>query len=161
VLTGLREANVRGLKWSQVDLKLGHVTVPSSHYKTKREHRAMLSEAAVALLESLPRESEYVFTYDGHPVTRFNNHAFRKARKRAGLDSLRWHDLRHTFASWAAQSGASDRVLQALGGWTSSKMVAKYAHLRDADLRQFSNAVGSIMGTLSTENEVPKDSETL
>lgn len=151
VLTGLRENNVCRLRWSQVDLERGSVTIPSSHYKTKREHRAALSEAAVAVLERLPRESEYVFTYEGCPVTRFNNHAFRKARRRAGLEHLRWHDLRHTFASWMAQSGASDRVLQQAGGWTSPKMVARYAHLRDSDVRQYANAVGSILGTQPTK----------
>lgn len=150
VLTGLRESNVRGLKWSQVDLAAGCVTIPSAHYKTKREHRAVLSKEAIEVLESLARESEYVFVYEGEPVTRFNNHAFRKARKRAGLENLRWHDLRHTFASWMAQSGASDRVLQQAGGWTSPKMVARYAHLRDEDVRKFASAVGSIMGTGKT-----------
>jgi integrase len=147
VLTGLREANVTGLKWGQVDLVEGRVTIPSSHYKTKRVYSATLSAAAVDVLKAQPRVSAYVFTYEGEPVTRFNNHAFRKARVRAGLPHLRWHDLRHTFASWMAQTGASDRVLQQAGGWTSSRMVARYAHLRGDDLRKFVEAVGTKMDT--------------
>lgn len=147
VLTGLRENNVCRLKWSQVDLERGYVIVPSSHYKTKKDYGAALSTAAVDVLKSLPRESEYVFLYEGKPVTRFNNHAFRKARKRAGLEHVRWHDLRHTFASWMARSGVSDRVLQQAGGWTSPKMLSRYAHLRADDTRQAVEAVGTIMGT--------------
>jgi hypothetical protein len=50
------------------------------------------------------------------PITgTFNTRAFRKARKRAGLDGICWHDLRHTFASWLAAGRASDRVLQEAG----------------------------------------------
>jgi integrase len=154
VLTGLREANVSGLKWSQVDLVEGRVTIPSSHYKTKRIYSATLSAAAVEVLKAQPRVSDYVFTYDGGRVTRFNNHAFRKARARAGLPHLRWHDLRHTFASWMAQAGASDRVLQQAGGWTSPRMLVRYAHLRGDDLRQFVDAVGTKVGT---EGGVPVD----
>jgi integrase len=160
VLTGLREGNVCKLTWSQVDLERGRVTIPSSHYKTKRDYAASLSTAAIEVLKAQPQTSDYVFTYKGEPVGRFNNHAFRKARKRAGLAHVRWHDLRHTFASWMAQGGASDRVLQQAGGWTSPKMVARYAHLRPDDLRPHVDAVGTILGTALSKagsGEVEKD----
>jgi integrase len=151
VLTGLREANVSGLKWSQVDLVTGRLTIPSSHYKTKRIYSTTLSESALAVLNAQPRVSDYVFTYEGARVTRFNNHAFRKARMRAGFPNLRWHDLRHTFATWIAQSGASDRVLQQAGGWTSPKMVARYAHLRGDDTLKYANAVGTKLDTSNAD----------
>ena len=54
--------------------------------------------------------------------------AFRKAVKRAGLKDFRWHDLRHTWATWHIQSGTSMDVLQTLGGWQSIEMVKRYAH---------------------------------
>ena len=73
----------------------------------------------------------------------FNTKAFRTARTRAGLEAVRWHDLRHTFASWLAAEGASDRVLQAAGGWSSPRMVARYAHLRADELRPWVAAVGT------------------
>lgn len=153
LLTGLRMSNVRDLTWARVDLLERHATVPSSEYKTNRDHGIALSDAAVDLLSKLPRESPYVFTYKGKKIaSRFNNHAFRKARIRAGLPHLRWHDLRHTFASWLAQKGASDRVLQQMGGWASPKMVARYAHLRAEDTRQWANAVGTNLVS-STETD--------
>jgi hypothetical protein len=106
-----------------------------------------LSSSAVDLLRSLPRTSEYVFTYRGEKIAwTFNTKAFRAARERAGI-TCRWHDLRHTFASWMAQDGASDRVLQMAGGWTSPRMVAKYAHLRAEELRPSVDAVGTIAVT--------------
>jgi integrase len=151
VLTGLREGNVSGLKWTHVDLDTGRLTIPSSHYKTKRVYSTTLSTAAMAVLLAQPKVSEYVFTYEGERVTRFNNHAFRKARVRAGLPNLRWHDLRHTFASWLAQAGASDRILQAAGGWTSPKMLTRYAHLRGDDVLKYSQSVGTKLGTTKSD----------
>lgn len=148
VLTGLRMSNTRDLTWDRVDLEEGHVTIPASQYKTKRDQRFPLSTQAVELLSRIPRREGRVFLYEGRPITgKLGARAFRKARKRAGLDGLRWHDLRHTFASWVAQSGASDRVLQALGGWTSPKMVARYAHLKPSDLRSYVDAVGTFAVT--------------
>jgi integrase len=148
VLTGIRSGNVRDLDWSQVDLENGHVTIPASQYKTKRDVRFPLSTNAVAVLSGLPHRSGRVFLYDGKPITgSLGKKAFRKACARAGLDGLRWHDLRHTFASWVAQSGASDRVLQSLGGWTSPKMVARYAHLKPSDLRPHVEFAGTFAVT--------------
>lgn len=142
-LTGLRMGNVRDLKWAQVDLDRGHAWIPSSHYKTKRAHGITLPPEAVKLLESLPKTGDYVFTFRGKRVKgTFNTRAFRAARERAGL-SCRWHDLRHTFASWLAVSGASDRVLQQMGGWASSRMPARYSHLRSEELRPYAVAVGT------------------
>jgi integrase len=146
VMTGLRLGNVRDLDWSQVDLDEGHVTIPASLYKTKRDQRFPLSTQAVALLSSLPNRSGRVFLYDGKPITgTFNTAAFRKARRRAGLGNVRWHDLRHTFASWLAAGGASDRILQPLGGWSSTRMVSRYAHLKPSDLRPYVDFVGTFM----------------
>lgn len=145
ILTGLRMANVRDLSWDRVDLERAHLWVPSSHYKTKRAHGVSLSPEAVLLLESIGGKREgRVFRYEGRPIAgTFNTKAYRKAVARAGLAGVRWHDLRHTFASWLASEGASDRVLQAMGGWSSPRMVARYAHLRADDTRQWAAVVGT------------------
>lgn len=142
-------ANVRDLEWSRVNLVKGHVTVPSSQYKGRRAVGFPLSDAAVELLKSLPHREGKVFLYEGRPITgTFNARAFRKARRRAGLAQVRWHDLRHTFASWLASGGASDRVIQSLGGWSSTRMVSRYAHLRPSDLREHANGLSTFAGTM-------------
>lgn len=159
VLTGLRMSNTRDLTWDRVNLEDAHVTIPASQYKTNRDQRFPLSTQAVKLLSGLPHRTGRVFLYEpktkngkppkpARPIAgTFNTAAFRKARKRAGLDGVRWHDLRHTFASWVASGGASDRVLQALGGWTSPKMVARYAHLKPSDLRSHVEFAGTFAVT--------------
>jgi len=64
--------------------------------------------------------------------------------KAAGLEPLRWHDLRHTFASWAVQSGVTLHELMLLGGWSSYSMVLRYAHLAPDHLAQAAERVGTI-----------------
>ena len=55
---------------------------------------------------------------------------WRNALKKAGIPKgFRWHDLRHTWASWHAQDDTPLHVLQELGGWASANMVQRYAHL--------------------------------
>ncbi len=70
------------------------------------------------------------------PVTKAGGRAWRKALQRAGIDQFRWHDLRHTWASWHVQSGTPLHVLQELGGWSDFAMVRKYAHLAPEHLAE-------------------------
>ncbi|MDF1931681.1 tyrosine-type recombinase/integrase [Legionella pneumophila] len=77
-----------------------------------------------------------MFTYNGNPVSRCNNHAWLKALKRARIKDFRWHDLRHTWASWHVQNGTSLHELQQLGGWSEYDTVLRYAHLSSDHLQQ-------------------------
>jgi integrase len=54
--------------------------------------------------------------------------------ERAGIEDFRWHDLRHTWASWHVQSGTSLQDLMAMGGWSSYDLVLRYAHLEPEHL---------------------------
>ena len=55
--------------------------------------------------------------------------AWLAALKRAGTEDFRWHDLRHTFATWHRQAGTPTHKLQRLGGWKTREMVERYAHV--------------------------------
>ena len=61
----------------------------------------------------------------------------RRALLRAGIAEFRWHDLRHTWASWHAQAGTPLHVLQELGAWECVEMVRKYAHLSTVHLADY------------------------
>jgi hypothetical protein len=84
-------------------------------------------------------------TYDGNPVHQVSTKAWYKALKRAGIEKFRWHDLRHTWASWHVQNGTPLHVLQELGGWETPAMVGRYAHLATGDLAAYVGRV-ELMG---------------
>ena len=65
----------------------------------------------------------------GKPITQVSTKAWYAALERAGIEDFRWHDLRHTWASWHVQNGTPLFALQELGGWESAEMVRRYAHL--------------------------------
>src|SRR5659263_40773 len=77
----------------------------------------------------------YVFTYEGNPVVQVNTKAWRNALERAGIENFRWHDLRHTFATWHRQAGTPTHELQRLGGWKTLAMVEGYAHIAPEGLQ--------------------------
>ncbi|WP_264318416.1 tyrosine-type recombinase/integrase [Acidithiobacillus ferrooxidans] len=71
-----------------------------------------------------------MFYHQRHPVTDVTTKAWYKALERADIpEGFRWHDLRHTWASWHAQNGTPLHVLQEMGGWSSPSTVKRYAHL--------------------------------
>lgn len=132
VLTGLRMRSMLKVTWDRVDLRAKRLWIPGDHMKAGRSHGVPLSKAAVKVLtqlKTLNPEGNHVFQWMGKPIDDCNTLAFQKAVKAAKVDPLRWHDLRHTFASWAIQSGVTLQELMELGGWKSFEMVLKYAHL--------------------------------
>ena len=141
--TGLRRANVTGLQWSQVDVARRVAWIHPDQAKARKAITVPLSDTAVAILRrQLPkkREPEYVdsvFVYRGKPVHQTTTAAWKKALERAGIRDFRWHDLRHTWASWHVQRGTPLQVLKELGGWETMEMVQRYAHLSADHLAQW------------------------
>ncbi|WP_133131402.1 tyrosine-type recombinase/integrase [Legionella yabuuchiae] len=143
--TGLRQSNVTGLKWCDVNLIRNHALVNPEDSKTSKAIPVPLNQDAVdILIKQKGKHPVFVFAYKGNPVSRCNNHAWRKALNRAGIKNFRWHDLRHTWASWHVQNGTSLPELQQLGGWSSFEMVLRYAHLSSDHLKQAANRIQSI-----------------
>jgi integrase len=145
VLTGLRMRSMLGLTWSRVDLARRLAWVPGAGMKGKKALGSPLSRDAVKVLRKLKTlnpKGEHVFQWDGEPIDDCNTAAFTKARERAGLpNTVNWHTLRHTFASWAFQNGVSLHELMQLGGWKSYAMVLRYGHLAADHLAQAADKV--------------------
>ena len=128
--TGLRAANVTGLTWEQVDLERKVAWVHPDQAKARKAIAVPLNGAAIEVLErQRGRHTERVFTYEGAPVRQLSTKAWYKALKRVGISDFKWHDLRHTWASWHVQAGTPLFALQELAGWESERMVRRYAHL--------------------------------
>ncbi|AOJ36554.1 integrase [Burkholderia sp. AU33423] len=141
--TGLRRANVTGLRWSQVDLARRVAWIHPDQAKARKAITVPLSDTAIAVLRRqranprAPACADSVFTYRGKPVYQTATAAWAKALQRAGLSDFRWHDLRHTWASWHVQRGTPLQVLKELGGWETMEMVQRYAHLSADHLAQW------------------------
>ncbi len=128
--TGLRAANITGMRWEQVDLERRMAWVHPDQAKARRAIPVPLNSKAVALLQKQPgKHREKVFTFRGAPFAATTTKAWYSVVKKAGLAPLRFHDLRHTIASRHLQQGTPLSVLQELAGWQSSAMVSRYAHL--------------------------------
>lgn len=138
VETGLRMRNATGLDWQQVDLRRRQLIIPAARAKAGETIAVPLSARAIGVLKrQAGARRGPVFLFRGRAIDDANGSAFKKAAAAAGVPWLRWHDLRHTWASWHIQRGTPPHVLQELGGWKSYEMVRRYAHLSTEHLRRY------------------------
>lgn len=140
--TGLRLSNVTGLRWNQIDLGRRLAWIHADQNKSKKDLSVPLNDSAVAVLRRCwGQHAEFVFTYNGVPVKRPDILTWQRACRKAGIADFRWHDLRHTWASWHVQAGTSLQTLMELGGWSSYDMVLRYAHLAGEHLHSAASNV--------------------
>jgi integrase len=92
--------------------------------------------AMAVLRKQLGKQPARVFTYRGQPIQQVGTKAWSDALRRAGIRDFRWHDLRHTFATWHRQVGTPTHELQRLGGWKTGVMVERYGHIAPETLQQ-------------------------
>nr|WP_223215719.1 site-specific integrase [Rhizobium herbae] len=142
ILTGARLSEITTLRWEYVDLEHRLLRLPDS--KTGKKD-IVLNDAALDVLRRLPRALDNPYAIVGG---RSGQHLVNvkgpwgRLRKKAGLDDLRIHDLRHSFASVAASMGESLPIIGKLLGHTQAQTTARYAHLQIDPLRAASNAIG-------------------
>jgi integrase len=138
------------LEWNRVDL--GRSTAWLNQTKNGTPRGVPLNHDALKVLEEqVGQHRQYCFTYRGKPIRwELTNSAWHSAVRKAGLTDLRFHDLRHTWASWHRQAGTSCDELKELGGWKSRVMVDRYAkyateHLAAAAARIESERGGNVV----------------
>lgn len=155
--TGLRQANVKALEWNQIDMIREVAWIHPDQAKARKAIGVNLTATAMAVLHRrMNQHPQYVFTYQGHPVIQVSGKAWWNALKRAGIENFRWHDLRHTWASWHVQAGTPLFKLQEMGGWESMDMVLKYAHLAPEHLVTESQNIEKMLsgiGTFASQRE--------
>ncbi|MDD5227340.1 MAG: site-specific integrase [Methylococcales bacterium] len=141
--TGLRASNVSGLEWSQIDMQRRCAWIYADQAKGKKSIAVPLNNDALTVIRSqIGKHPDFVFTYKGNPILgQQSTKAWWAALKRAGIENFRWHDLRHTWASWHIQNGTPIHILQELGGWSDSDMVKRYAHLSPLHLSGYASNV--------------------
>ena len=113
------------------------------------------NDAVLVLRREIGKHDKRVFTWQGKPINKANTRAWRDALKKVGIESFRWHDLRHTWASWQVQNGTPLHVLQELGGWSCYTMVQRYAHLSAEHLAEYASNVSKLRAVSSTLSGTP------
>ena len=154
VATGMRRGEVLGLRWLDVDSKGGRIMLPQT--KNGEGRIVYLNKLAQAALASIPREdvkpTDLVFV--GESITPENvSLAFLRACRAVSISDFRFHDLRHTAASWMRMNGADIHTVALILGHKDLRMAARYQHLSPAFL---SDAVKLLDSAFA---EKPKDAE--
>lgn len=125
--TGCRAREITGLEWNRVDLDRQTAWLNRTKNGTPRGV-PLNSDAVEVLGEQIGKHKQFCFTYRGEPIGwQLTNSAWHTALAKAGIRDFRFHDLRHTWASWHRQAGTSCDELKDLGGWKSRQMVDRYA----------------------------------
>ncbi len=153
IFTGARKNEIQGLRWDEVDFQSGYLNLADS--KTGQKV-IPLNAGALEILSNLTRQegSEYVFPSFGRGTHYVGTpKIWVRVRNAAGLDDVRLHDLRHSFASIAVSGGASLPIIGALLGHSDSSTTQRYAHLQDDPLKAASDAVGSKISAALSGNE--------
>jgi integrase len=132
LFTGARSGEITAIQWSHVDWPRKLVRLPDS--KTNEPRTIHLSEAALQVIKTVPRVGPFVIAgvKADEPYKNLSR-AWIKTRELAGLDNVRLHDLRHSYASLAAGRGVSLQMIGKLLGHRVPATTQRYAHLaRDA-----------------------------
>ena len=161
--TGLRRGELLGLKWSDIDLEKGDLRVQRQigridgkiiemPLKTKNAYRTLpLSADAIDVLKAQKNKvgsSEWVFpSPTGGPMSPDSVlHMLHRVLKRAGLPKVRFHDLRHTFATLALQNGVDIKTVSGmLGHFSAGFTLDTYAHVTTSAKREAAKTMGNIL----------------
>lgn len=127
--TGLRKSNILQLRWELVDLEFRFIEVLAQQNKGHKIIKIPISDKLLETLESLPRNSEYVFANPdtGKPY-RDISEGFKNACDRANIENFRFHDLRHTVATRLVEKGIDLRVVQEIMAHSTIVTTQRYMH---------------------------------
>lgn len=141
LLTGARKGEILSMKWESVNLSRRIAVVTADNAKSGKARPLPLNDEAVKIITSCDPDSDYVFSRNGGKANQISRGEFSRALNRVGITDFRFHDLRHTWASWHVQNGTPLMMLKEMGGWEKLEMVNKYAHLSTKHLSKFSGIV--------------------
>ncbi|TNH06506.1 tyrosine-type recombinase/integrase [Testudinibacter sp. TR-2022] len=144
LMTGARMTEVLTMTWDKIDFARSLALVTGDIAKSGHPRALPLGREAIHFLrqKETKRISNYVFHRGkGKLITDIDREDFKRALERADIKDFRFHDLRHTWASWHVQNGTPLLVLKELGGWETIEMVQKYAHLNAGHLLTYANQV--------------------
>ena len=143
MLTGCRSGEIMSLRWEYVDLEMGELRLPDSKTGSKVVH---LGDPAVAVLRGISRKEGIPWVFSGTKPGRhmtYLHDAWRRILDRAGIENLRIHDLRHSYASGGLLVGEGLTMIGKLLGHNKVQTTARYAHLANDPLKAAANRIAS------------------
>jgi integrase len=152
VNTGMRRGEILSLKWKQIDLRHGYISLTDTKSGEGREVpiNNTLGEMFVEMPHSI--ESTYVFTNkDGDPYKEIKR-SFSTALRKAEIYGFRFHDLRHTFASQLVMKGVDLTTVKELLGHKSIIMTMRYAHLAPEHKTKAVRVLDEVLKSSTNEN---------
>lgn len=161
--TGLRRGELLGLKWQDIDWKNGIIKVRrqvarvdgqivEAPLKTKNSYRAVtISQQAIEVLKQQKAKThdQYVFpSPNGGPISPDSvNNMLKRVLDRAGIPKVRFHDLRHTFATIALQNGVDIKTVSGmLGHFSAGFTLDTYAHVTTSAQKEAAQTLSNILG---------------
>ncbi len=145
LLTGARKREILHARWENVHLEQRLLTVPLS--KSGKARHIVLSDAAIAVIRAIPRRSGASWLFPGQTTNRPLSDIYlfwNKVRREIGLEDVRIHDLRHSFASFLVNAGHSLYEVQKMLGHADPRTTMRYAHLGRASLVMAAETVGGM-----------------
>ena len=160
--TGLRRGELLGLKWQDIDWKNGIIKVRrqvarvdgqivEAPLKTKNSYRTVtISQQAIEVLKQQKEKThdQYVFpSPNGGPISPDSvNNMLKRVLARAGIPKVRFHDLRHTFATIALQNGVDIKTVSGmLGHFSAGFTLDTYAHVTTAAQKEAADTIGQVL----------------
>jgi len=145
--TGMRRGEILGLEWDRVDFARGALLLEQT--KSGRRREVPMNQAVYNALTSLPGRTESGPVFRGKNDQAWGTIAtsFANALRRAKITDFRFHDLRHTFASWLVMDGATLQEVKELLGHRTLAMTLRYAHLAPDRLRDAVSRLDKVLGS--------------
>ncbi|MGM9516696.1 tyrosine-type recombinase/integrase [Roseateles sp. DB2] len=146
--TGARLNEAMSAKWEQMDLASEIWRVPASNSKSKRSRVVPLNESAVWVLNQLDTKGHHDFLFVNPATNRpfvTITRAWYRLRRKAGIENMRIHDLRHSYASFLANANCSLYEIQNILGHSDPRVTQRYAHLQHQTLKNAARAGSMIV----------------
>ena len=146
MLTGCRKSEILSLRWDYVDLERGELRLPDSKTGAKIVH---LGDPAIVVLRCIDREDGNPWVIAGAKQGEALSDVYdqgHRTRKRAGIEDVRLHDLRHSYASGGLLVGEGLAMIGKLPGHNKVETTARYAHVADDPLKAAANRIADVEG---------------
>ncbi len=146
VNTGMRRGEILNLKWENINFIKGYIEIEDS--KSGEPRKVPMNSTVAETLQSMDKSHKYIFY---NPKTKKNiveiKRSFNTARKRVGLKSVRFHDLRHTAATRMCEVGVPLKIVSKILGHSTIKMTERYANPTPDSMKEAVERLGDVLKT--------------